>query len=135
MRKKTTILATACVIIVVVVFFDLCVFKTPTQQATTVSIVMSEPSAWVNRSVVVEGNMSLFEDLGWYASPWNYNLYSNGTFIGVSWYGNLPRNYNLTVIVSGTVKGGYWTHNFGNGTFTSHGPIAYFIEAETIEPL
>ena len=96
---------------------------------------MSDPSAWVNRSVVVEGNMSLFMDLGFYGSPWNFNLYSNETVIGVSWYGNLPRNYNLTVIVSGTVREGFFTHNFGNGTVTSWGPIAYFIEAETVELL
>jgi len=117
---------------VIVVFFEFYLFKTPMQTTTTVSIITNDPSAWVNSWVVVEGNMSLFENLGFYDSPWNYNLNSNGTFIGVSWQGNF---YSGDVIVSGTVTGGYWTHYFGNGTVMSYGPIAYFIEAETVELL
>jgi hypothetical protein len=142
MRKKTTILATACVIIVVVVFFEFYVFKTPTQQATTVNIIMNDPSAWVSKTVVVEGNISYYINL-LEGMPWNYQLSSNGATIGVSWQGNsdflnganwtqlAPPNAGVNVRVLGVVTEGQVTPPI-SGTPTLN---VYFIEAETIEPL
>lgn len=93
------------------------------------SSIMSNPPAWVNKTVVVEGNISYFVNwLGMYVPPWNYQLNSNGTIIGISWQGN---SYNGDVIVWGVVKGGYW--QYWNGT--SYGSVVYFIEAETIDKL
>ena len=141
--KKITILATACVIIVVVVFFEFYVFKTSMQQTTTVSIITNDPSAWVNRSVVVEGNINLFMNFGSSAPPWNYVLKSNETFIGVFWLGNSDfllkggKNWVVTgvnVTVIGDVTKGYW-YRYVNGTAVSRGPVTYFIEAETINSL
>jgi hypothetical protein len=57
MGKKTTILVTASVMIVVVVFFEFLVLRAPPQQMTSVDEIVSNSSAWLNRTVVVEGNL------------------------------------------------------------------------------
>ena len=136
MRKKTTILATVCVIIVVVVFFEFYVFKTSTPQATTVSIVMSDPSAWVNKTVAVEGNISFYMTL--VSMPWNYQLSSNGATIGVSWQRNYDFLFNGTnwvntanVLVLGVITEGQVTPPISG----AHTYNVYFIEAESIDTL
>lgn len=96
-------------------------------------IVTSDPSTWVNRTVVVEGIISPFLPPGWWWPPWNYELNSSGTTIGVSWQGSFYNGENVTV--RGVVTEGRWNVLFANGTVTLYGPVVYFIEAESIEPL
>jgi hypothetical protein len=111
--------------------------------------VISDPSAWVNRTVMVEGNISFY--FSYFTSfPWNYQLSSNGATIGVSWQGNsdflnganwtqLPATSGVRVLVLaavhvlvlGVVTEGQVNYLL-NGTHTLD---VYFIEAETIEPL
>jgi cell division protein FtsL len=93
------------------------------------NIVTSDPSAWVNRTVVVEGVISRFLPPGFWWPPWNYELNSSGTTIGVSWNGIFLNGENVTVL--GVVTGGRCNEMLANGTFTSYGPV-YFIEAERI---
>ena len=85
-RKEAIVLVTICSIIVVVVFFESIVFRTPKQLPwISVDEIMNDPSAWVNRTVTVEGNFSgpvffpPFEH-----SPWNYTLSSDDITVGVS---------------------------------------------------
>jgi hypothetical protein len=135
MRKKAIIFATAVIMIVVVVFFEFQVFRLPIQQTTTVSIILSNPSAWVNKTVAVEGDIDLFLPPGWWDPPYQYNLSFNGTTIGVFWQGN---RYNGNVLVKGVVTTGQWTGVFVNGTkiySTTFGPFVYFIQAERINIL
>jgi hypothetical protein len=96
-------------------------------------IIMSDPSAWVNRTVVVEGNISSFLPPGFWWPPWNYELGSNGTTIGVSWQGEFYNGKN--VLVLGVVTGGRWNEVLANGTVITYGPIVYFIQAERIDLL
>jgi hypothetical protein len=96
--------------------------------SSNVSNIMSDPSAWVNKTVVVEGNISFF--MNWlYSVPWNYQLSSNGATIGVSWQGNIEEGVN--VLVLGVVTEGEVTIPI-NGTPTHN---VYFIEAERIDKL
>jgi flagellar basal body-associated protein FliL len=97
----------------------------------SVDEITANASAWVNKTVVVEGNISLNIYTGWWWAPWNYELSSNGTTIGVSWPGNLSNGKN--VLVLGVVTGGQWTEMLANGTVTSYGSVVYFIEAERID--
>jgi hypothetical protein len=88
------------------------------------------PSAWVNKTVVVEGNLTgplvfITEN----APPWNYELSSNGTRIGVLW--NRDDVYNsANVRVSGVVRQGRRA-----GGLLEPPPICYYIEAERIDML
>jgi len=97
------------------------------------SIITSDPSAWLNRTVVVEGAISSFLPPGFWWPPWNYELNSSGTKIGVSWNGTFLNGENVTVL--GVVTGGRWNEVLANGTFTQYGPVVYFIEAERINVL
>jgi cell division protein FtsL len=105
--------------------------------ATSVSVdeITANPSAWVNKRVVVEGNTILDWDWGWgwWWPPWNFGLSSNETTIGVSWQGSLDNGKN--VLVLGVVTEGQWNELLANGTTATYGSIVYFIKAETIEPL
>jgi cell division protein FtsL len=115
-------------------------------------IVMSDPSAWVNRTVMVEGNVSSFLPPGFWRSPYNYELGSNGTMIGVSWQGEYSLYNEKNVMVLGIVTEGRWnatqivtvtretwnetqivTGGTWNATITFYGPVVYFIEAERID--
>jgi DNA-binding transcriptional ArsR family regulator/outer membrane murein-binding lipoprotein Lpp len=99
---------------------------------------ISDPSAWVNKTVVVEG--SIEPAYSYFAAwPWNYELSSSGTFIGISWQGNNDFLFNGTnwvntgvnVLVAGVVTEGQVTYLMnGNHTYN-----AYFIEAESIDTL
>ena len=138
MGKKSTILATACIIIVVVVFFELYVFKTPMQETTTVSIIMSDPSAWVSRTVTVEGNLYIFPFPVIVQSPYGYELSSDGQMIGVSLSDSVNMSMSLWKQVlnnSASVK----IHGViqkGEIIDTAHGnTTTYYIEALTVEPI
>jgi hypothetical protein len=157
MGKKTTILATVCIIIAVVVFFEFYVFKLSIYQTTTVSIITSDPSAWVNKTVVLEGNLDgpliMMADA---PLPYDYELNSSGQTIGLtfstsvnltSFYGNQyftsattnmtdQRTYtirvyllnsSITVRIYGIVREGY------QYSFNTPEWAVYYIEAEKVE--
>jgi len=95
-------------------------------------IIISDPSAWVNNTVLVGGIIQLVpKSTGFSWPPWDYYLSSNGSYIGVSWQGTVYNEENVTVL--GVVTGGHWTtFNLVNGTSVLSGPVVYFIEAESI---
>lgn len=98
MGKKTTILATTCIIIAVAVFFELYVFRPPPMQQTiAVSTITSDPSAWVNKTVVLEGNLDgPLMMMGDSSVPYDYELNSSGQIIGLSFSASV----NLTSFYS-----------------------------------
>jgi len=97
--------------------------------SSNVSSIMSDPSAWVNKTVAVEGNVSPY--MNYLTSfPWNYQLSSNGATIGVSWQGNNDIT-GVNVLVLGVVTEGQVTIPI-NGTPTQN---VYFIEAQRIDKL
>jgi hypothetical protein len=103
--------------------------------SSNVSNIMSDPSAWVNKTVVVEGSIEYAYSY-LQAPPWNYKLSSNGATIGVSWQGNndfLSKwvDTGVNVLVLGVITEGQVTPPI-NGTHTYN---VYFIEAETIDKL
>lgn len=104
------------------------------QQTIAVSTLTSDPSAWVNRTVVVEGNISAYNPPGWWDPPWNYELSSNAT-IGVFWQGNYNLYNEKNVIIRGVVMEGQWREMLANWTSTLFGPVVYFIKAERIDIL
>lgn len=97
------------------------------------NIITDYPSFWLNRTVQVEGNISLFLPAGFEWPPWNYELNSSGTIVGVSWQGQDYSGQN--VMVSGLVTEGHWNEAFANGTAVEYGSMVYFIQAEAINPL
>jgi hypothetical protein len=66
MRKKVIVLVTACVIIAVVASFEFWALRTPTQPITSLNAITSDPSAWVNRTVTVEGDLGSLNIFGYY---------------------------------------------------------------------
>jgi TolA-binding protein len=125
--------------------------------ATPVSVgeITANLSAWVDRAVVVEGNMSY---IGLSMLDWNYEISSNGATIGVSWQfplnyppdsvgpvilANASSSYNgKNVLVLGIVEGAAWSGGmtFVNGTtatitLNNSNVVVGFIEAERIEIL
>ena len=103
------------------------------ESTSVLNIIVSDPSAWVNRTVVVEGTIGSFLTPGFWWPPWNYELSSNGTTIGVSWQGTSYNGENVTVL--GVVTGGQWSEALANGTVALYGPVVYFIKAERIDVL
>jgi hypothetical protein len=85
---------------------------------------------WVNKAVMVEGQLSLFLPPGLVSFPFDYELTSNGATIGVSWSIN-PQYNDQNVLVVGIVTTGRGTWIALNGT-SEYGPIIYFTEAEGI---
>ena len=108
-------------------------------------IVMNDPAAWANRAVMVEGNISSFLPPGFWQSPYNYELSSNGTMIGVSWQGEYSLYNGKNVTVLGIVMEGRWNETQivpvggpaggWNATVIFYGPVVYFIEAERVDIL
>ena len=97
--------------------------------SSNVNSIMSDPSAWVNKTVAVEGNITPY--MSYLTSfPWNYQLNSNGAIIGVSWQGNNDIT-GVNVLVLGVVTEGQVTIPI-NGTPTQN---VYFIEAQRIDKL
>jgi hypothetical protein len=97
-------------------------------------MIMSDPSAWVNSTVLVEGIIDpLVMSTGNSFPPWDYALSFNGYTIGVSWQGTFYNGEYVKVL--DVVTAGHWEEwLWGNGTFVS-GSLVYFIEAESIELL
>jgi outer membrane murein-binding lipoprotein Lpp len=97
-------------------------------------IVMSDPSAWVNRSVMVEGVLSgLIVFPTFEHSPWDHELSSGNQTIGVSLSANVNEstfwNGSEPVRIYGVVEKDEISFTFGPSEVT------YYIEAETVEPL
>jgi hypothetical protein len=125
-RKRIVASLVICVVSAVAASLGILAFKA-TVQLTSVGDIMLNPSAWVNKTVVVEGNLtgplgSVPEN----APPYNYELNSNGT-IGVFWSGSDTQYSSANVRIQGVVR---------QGTRAS-GPwpvlTCYYIEAETID--
>ena len=153
MRKKAVVLVTACVIIAVAAFFEFYAFKTPTppQRTTTLDEITSDPSAWVNRTVTVEGALS-----GPYpplSNPFEpsvnflFELSSGNQTVGISlnatlWNGgdfwkqyNYDRVQTFSAIIYGLFKKGEANFTLGNlegGPPTITPMVFYYIEAQRI---
>jgi hypothetical protein len=103
--------------------------------ATSVSVeeISLNLSSWLNRTVVVEGNLTgPYDYTGPYVYAWNYKLSSNGITIGVFSLdgppGVLIQPVNALVLGAVTGRRGYWVTNLSVPT----GPVQYGIEAERI---
>jgi hypothetical protein len=103
-------------------------FGAAAAQKATVEEIMLAPSAWVNKTVVIEGSLTgpLF-----FAPevmpPWNYMLSSNGT-IGVLWTG---AEYDSAFVkVYGVVRKGWVT-----GILAWPWTTCYYIQAVRVELL
>lgn len=88
-------------------------------------------SAFMNETVIVEGNFSIETYLPSEIPPWNYILNSGNQTIGVLWMGSVP-NDPLGVRVHGFLRQGL--KGVGLPPETKK-VVVYYIEAETVEPL
>ena len=132
MGKKTIILVTVGIILLVVVSFEFFVFRAPSlPQATSVDEIVSNPSAWLNRTVLVEGNLSGPRLLRHLFSPWQYNLSSTSASIGVFWSTGVALNGSVVVEVYGVVRKVTVIESIDPLKAT----IVYYIEAEKVESL
>jgi len=105
---------------------------------STLDIIISDPTLWVNSTVIVEGSLGVAIFPAFEYAPWDYELGSDSQIIGVS--------MSASVNMSALSKGWLLVHPLlvriygvvekGEVTFTG-GPseITYYIEAETVEPL
>jgi len=124
------VLLTVCIMSTVVAFFEFGVFRT-VAQVTPLDEIVLNPSAWVNKTVVVEGRLTgSFGHVPEGAPPYDYELSSNGTTIGV-FGNNTDIDYDsVSVRVYGVVR---WGRRAGGLTYPSLG--VYYIEAERIDVL
>jgi len=113
----------------------------PSVGLTSLGEILQNPSSWVNKTVVVEGNFSgcffYFPE----KMDWSYKLSSNGSTIGVSWHGSSDYS-SAPARVYGVFREkrtpvDSWV--FVNETLLVPGPpkwsTSYYIEAERIELL
>jgi len=108
--------------------------------ATSIGEINSNPSAWVNKMVAVEGK--LVGPMGFIPEttpPWNYDLFgSNETIetigrkgaviIGILWDYQDHYSFENTRVV-GVVREGHWLYLYGEQ------PVCYYIEAKKIDRL
>jgi hypothetical protein len=130
--KKVAVLATVSFAIVVVAFFVFFVFRTPMWHTVSLNEITSNPSAWLNRTVVFEGNLSgpMFNMSRF--SPWQYDFTSASVKIGVFWSMGVGLNDSLAAKVYGVVRKVTMITDIGiNHPSTSI--IVYYIEAEKVE--
>jgi hypothetical protein len=99
--KKAIILGTAVAMVIVFAFFEVYVFRIKEQDTITVGEIMAYPSEWVNRTVIIEGNLSRSTtfDAFLFKSPWLYRLSSDGESIEVNASANVM-NWSLGIISS-----------------------------------
>lgn len=154
MRKRVTVLLTVCILVTVVVSLELYVMRPVTSTSplvednVSVGEILQNPSAWVNKTVMVEGNLSgfffgfpehVFTD---YGMRWSYELTSNGSTIGVDHF-SLGDFSSAPARVYGVVRErrvDIGSSEPVNGTLTWPSPYphwisGYYIEAERIELL
>jgi outer membrane murein-binding lipoprotein Lpp len=101
-------------------------------------IIISDPSAWVNRMVIVQGVLSLVFFPVLEHAPWNFELSSGNQTIGVYISSSINMSafwgmYNFSgyVRIFGVVEKGDIT--FTGGVLPPE--VTYYIQAETVEPL
>jgi hypothetical protein len=138
MIKKTilllVLLVTSAIMGGLIIIYELSSYTS--RIVISVDEINSNPSAWVNKTVIVKGRLS--GPLGFIPEampPWNYILYrSNETiykpgsvYIGVLWKNQ--ENYGFkNVMVFGVVREGHWIYLYGNR------PTCYYIEAVFVFP-
>jgi len=128
MEKK--LITLACAITAVVVTVIICWFVTQISSSIGIPIseIVSNPEAWVNKKVRVNGTMiGPLISIPEVKPPYNYWLQDrdNKTIsIGVRYSGELPENSPYVTVV-GTVKAGYTEGLMG-------GNLVYYIEVEKI---
>ena len=142
MGKKIVFLIIICCISIIAVFFEFIVFfevftfKTPVQ--IPLETITTNSSAWVNRAVIVEGNLSSYSFPIIVQSPYNYQLSSDGQTIGVSLSSSVNMSLSLIkqvqfnsafVRIYGVIEKGEIIEAGQASTDT------YYIEALTVEPL
>ena len=142
MNKKVMLLLILCigtaVVSGVIVLYELSPYAHAIE--TSIGEVNSNPSVWVNRTVVVEGK--LCGPLGFIPEavpPWNYELFGpNETIetigkpetvvIGVLWNGEDDYAFEIIRVV-GVVRKGRC------GYLWEEPPVCYYIEAKKIDRL
>jgi hypothetical protein len=125
-RKRIVALLIICVVGAVAASLGVFAFRA-TVQSTPVGDILLNPSAWVNRTVVVEGSLSgPFGHVAEGAPPYDYELSSNGT-IGVLWKGSDTQYTSANVRIQGVVRQG----RTADGLWPS--VTCYYIEAETVD--
>lgn len=89
---------------------------------TSLGIIVSNPSAWVNKTVVVQGALGVQIHLPWQITLWNYVLVSSNGInqIGVLWNGAVPNSSQVQIY--GVVRQGL------EG-------LVFYIKAETVDPI
>jgi hypothetical protein len=112
--RKAIIFGTAVTMVIVFAFFEVYVFRIKEQGTITVGEIMAYPSEWVNRTVIVEGNLSKSTDFDafLFKSLWLYRLSSDGESIEVNassnvmnWsLGMMSSNSSTSVAVYGVVE-------------------------------
>ena len=98
--------------------------------STTLGMIVSNPPAWVNKTVVVQGALGVQLYFPWQILPWNYLLVSSNGInqIGVLWNGAVPNSSQVQIY--GVVRQGPEGLENINGT-----EIVFYIEAETVNPI
>jgi uncharacterized protein YukE len=95
-------------------------------------IIVNNSSAWVNKTVLVQGTLTAINliVLGG-APPWDYLLTSNNGInqIGVYWWKDDGLPWVSQVQIYGVVRQGIWTNQFSGNT------TVFYIEAEIIDPI
>ena len=133
MSVKRKLIAIACIVtaIVISVIISCFIFLPTSPIDTTISEVVSNPEAWVNKKVRVNGTMiGPFIYIPERVPPYNYGLQdkNNRTIeIGVLYSGEVQEN-SPHVTVIGIVKAGYTSGLQG-------GDLVYYIEAEKVSIL
>ncbi|MGA2310436.1 MAG: hypothetical protein ABSG57_12935 [Candidatus Bathyarchaeia archaeon] len=100
--------------------------------------ITSNPSAWVSRTVIVEGNLYSFPFPVIVRSPYNYELSSDGQMIGVSLSASVNMSTSLwnQVLFNSAYVRIHGVIEKGEITYTGQGSTdTYYIEALTVEPL
>jgi hypothetical protein len=121
------------------IFLNMTVNATATY--TTVNEFANDPRSWVNRTIMVEGNLTFiapYRSIEEFANGyfWNYEISSNGTF-GLNWapdnWDRPPSYDGVNAIVIGILRA---TTVYNPTVYNSPSyQTAYYIEAEKIVPL
>lgn len=100
-------------------------------------IILGNPSSWVNKTVMVEGNLGLEIFPPFESVPYSFELSSDNYTIGVSlnssqfkWYIDTYGYSLVHVLIYGTVEKGE-IYYMGDDTST----VTYYIEAQAVAPL
>jgi len=112
------------------------------RSSSITDMILSDPSSWVNRTVIVEGDLSgLLVFPAFESSPWDNELFKDnqsiGVFIGDAKFVNssgaitseqILNDYGLVTVYGVVEKGIFYDSWFGNS-------VTYYIAAEIVEIL